>query len=62
MCAQERKSRTTEDEKDVFFNIRLRREMHREICELAKRNERTVAAEIRIALRRHLDEAAKAAA
>lgn len=55
MCAVQAKSRA--ETKSVFFNIRLEPQMHRELTRLAKRNERTLAAEIRVAVRRHLDEA-----
>lgn len=39
---------------DLFVTLRLPRSMHTEIRELAVANERTIAAEIRIAIRKHL--------
>lgn len=50
MCAQVKKSSKT-----VFFNIRLEPEMHAALVKLAADNERTVAGEIRAAVKRHLE-------
>lgn len=41
--------------KDVFFNVRVDAETHRRLAELAARNYRTVAAEIRLAVRERLE-------
>jgi predicted DNA-binding protein len=56
MCAATEKSSTAA--RDVFFNIRLKPEMHERLSTLAKKNERTIAAEIRMAVRQHLEEQA----
>jgi hypothetical protein len=56
MCAKVVKS--SGGKKTVFFNIRLEPEMHRELTRRAKANERTVAGEIRAALRSYLEQAA----
>jgi hypothetical protein len=45
---------STPEKKDVFFNIRLSREVHKALAALAATNERTIAGEIRLALREHL--------
>jgi predicted DNA-binding protein len=58
MCAQQAQSSSPAPapKKTVFFNIRLDPEMHRELKERAEANERTIAGEIRAAVRRHLDD------
>jgi predicted DNA-binding protein len=53
MCAATEKSSSPNG--DVFFNIRLKPEMHRRLVEIAKQNERTVSGEVRLALREHLE-------
>lgn len=53
MCASVEKS--SNGNGDVFFNIRLKPEMHRELVKLAKENERTTAAEVRLAIRERLE-------
>jgi predicted DNA-binding protein len=40
---------------DIFFNIRLKPEMHERLKQLALLNERTVSAEIRLAVRERLE-------
>jgi predicted DNA-binding protein len=54
-------STPAEETKSVFFNIRLEPSMHQQLGRLARRNERTLAAEIRMALKRYLDEEKAAA-
>lgn len=61
MCADVEKS-SSDRRKSVFFNIRLEPKMHEEFVRLAEENERTVAGEIRQAMRRYLDEMAEVAA
>lgn len=51
MCAQ------LAEKKTVFFNVRLEPSLHRELALLAARNDRTIAAEMRVAVRRYLEEA-----
>jgi hypothetical protein len=41
--------------KSVYFNVRLEPAMHRRLVKLARDNERTLASELRLALRRHLE-------
>jgi predicted transcriptional regulator len=53
MCPDAAKSIAAE--RDVFFNIRLKPDMHRDLARLAKLNERTIAAEIRLAVRERLE-------
>lgn len=60
MCAIVRKA--SGETKTVFFNIRLEPSMHEALQDLARQNERTIAGEIRAALRRYLDEPQRAAA
>lgn len=45
----------TKTPKSIYFNVRLEPAMHRELAALARRNERTLASELRLALRRHLE-------
>jgi hypothetical protein len=45
---------STPGKNDVFFNIRLTREIHEALVAVAAENERTIAGEIRLALREHL--------
>lgn len=51
--------RATIDERgeveDVFFNLRLPKDLHEELTRLAKHNDRQKAAEVRVALRKHVD-------
>jgi predicted DNA-binding protein len=54
-----RKKRASSE--DVFFNIRLDRDLHGRLTDVARRNERTTAAEIRVAIREHLDRLGEAA-
>jgi predicted transcriptional regulator len=62
MCAVVRKS--SDERKTEFFSIRLEPAMRAQLVELARQNERTLAGEIRSALRRYLEqtESAEAAA
>jgi predicted DNA-binding protein len=53
MCAEVNKSRAGSS--DIFFNIRMKPEMHARLTEQAKRNERTTAAEVRMAIREYLE-------
>lgn len=55
MCAKVVKS--TADEKAVFFTVRITRELHVKLQQLAKANERTLAGEVRAALRSHTETA-----
>jgi hypothetical protein len=56
MCAQR-----VNEKKTVFFNVRLEPSLHRELTRLAEQNDRTVAAEMRVAIRRYLAEEKAAA-
>lgn len=38
-------------------NLRLPKDLHDEVADLAKRNERSIEAEIRVALRQHVEKA-----
>jgi hypothetical protein len=53
MCAVVKKQ--PGESKTVFFNIRLAPAMHAALVKLARENERTVAGEIRAALKQHLN-------
>lgn len=59
MCADVNRSRGPE-KKDVFLNVRFEPSIHRKLAQTARKHERTISAEIRMAVRRHL-EAEKAA-
>jgi len=41
--------------RDTFLNVRFERSTHRQLAALARRNDRTLAAEIRVAVRDHLE-------
>lgn len=56
MCAQH-----VSEKKSVFFNVRLEPSLHRKLARLAAKNDRTIAAEMRVAVRRHLESEARAA-
>lgn len=47
--------------KDVFLNVRFEPSTHRRLSKLAGKNDRTIAAEIRVAVKRYLDAEEKAA-
>lgn len=49
---------TTEADGKVSVSVRLEEATAEALSELAARNERSIAAEVRIAIRRHLEEAA----
>lgn len=59
MCAVVRKSRSAR--KSAFLSIRLEPSVRAELERVAAANDRTLAGEIRVAVRRHLDEAREAA-
>jgi hypothetical protein len=61
MCAQVRQSRGS-GKKSRFLTIRLEQDLADELARVARKNERTLAGEIRLAARRHLDAIAKDAA
>lgn len=42
-------------DKTVYFNVRLDPVIHRRLTKLARENERTLASELRLALKRHLE-------
>lgn len=50
MCADHAKSSA-----DVFFNIRFKPDLHARLKTVAEKNERTLAAEVRVAVRDHLE-------
>ncbi|HVM69980.1 MAG TPA: ribbon-helix-helix protein, CopG family [Gaiellaceae bacterium] len=56
MCAQR-----VIEKKTIFFNVRLEPSLHRELSVLAQKNDRTVAAEMRVAIRRYLEQEREAA-
>ena len=41
--------------KDRFFSVRVEPELHEAVAALAERNERSIGAEIRYALKRHVE-------
>lgn len=55
MCAQ-LAERPDREKKTIFFNVRLEPSLHRKLARLAAKNDRTIAAEMRVAVRRHLEE------
>lgn len=57
MCAAVENTRDA-GRKDAFVNLRLEPEMHQEFLRLARENERTLSGEIRLAMRRYLDDIA----
>lgn len=59
MCADV--NRSSEERKDVFLNVRFEPSIHRKLRALARRHERTISAEIRMAVKRHLDAEKQAA-
>lgn len=54
-----RGTESTREPKDVFLNVRFDRSTHRKLVSLAQRRERTLAAEVRMAVKRHLEDEAK---
>lgn len=49
---------TKPERKETFISLRIEPSLLKRLNQLARRNERTLAGEIRLALRQHLDEAA----
>lgn len=43
------------EKEDVFFNVRLKPDIHARMKALARENERTLAAEVRMAIRDYLE-------
>lgn len=54
MCAARAKS--TEPAKKKFLTVRIDEQLHHELAEVAAQNERTIAAELRVAARKHVAE------
>jgi predicted DNA-binding protein len=59
MCADVNRSRV--ERKEVFLNVRFEPSMHRKLIKLARSHERTLAAEIRTAVKRHIEAEEQAA-
>jgi predicted transcriptional regulator len=58
MCAQ--RAESTKTVEHAFFSVRVDRATHEALEQLARRNDRSIAAELRIAVRDHLSKAAAA--
>jgi len=48
--------------KDVVFNVRLDRATHKRLARLARKHERSIVGELRLALKRYLEQHDEAAA